>query len=166
MRLVADNAEDYQKLSRLQKLFTAQFKKEKEADPNSIMTQTLKTFIGTSIEKSYERPGQSTQIANSDDVMETDDRNLFIAYIVMSATQRKKLAIEYVSGKGDVSKRVIEPHTWRNNQVVAWCHERGAWRQFKPSMIRRLAVTNEPFDREEVVEIVPAHATEYAHLVQ
>lgn len=166
MRLVADNKEEYQMLSRIQKVITAQFKVEKENDPNSVLTQTYRKFIGTSIEKSYEMPGRSTQIANDDDVMDTDDKNLFIAYIVHAAINRKKLAIEYVSGKGDVSKRVIEPHTWRNNQVVAWCHERGAWRQFKPSMIKRMAVTSQPFDREEVVEIVATHATEYAHLVQ
>jgi predicted DNA-binding transcriptional regulator YafY len=102
------------------------------------MTKTLKNFINTSIEKTYERPGTSAKVANNADSLETDDPALFISYIVMSATQRKKLAIEYVSGKGDVSTRLIEPHNWRNNQVVAWCHERGAWRQFKPSMIRRM----------------------------
>lgn len=165
MRLVADNKEEYQKLALLQKICTQHFKRERAIEEQSIMTLMFKSVINTQIEKSYEMPGQSTQIANSADVMETDDKSLFIAYIVMSATKRKKLAMEYRDGKGNISKRVIEPHNWRNDQVVAWCHERGAWRQFKPSQIVRLAVTNDDFDRSEDVEIVAAHAKEMAHLV-
>jgi hypothetical protein len=165
MRLVADNAEDYQMLSRIQKLLTQAFKVEKENNPNGVLALTHKKFINTSIEKSYERPGQSAQIANAEDVMDTTDKSLFIAYIVMAATQRKKMAVQYRDAKGNVSQRVLEPFNWRNNQVVAWCHERGAWRQFKPSQMERVAVTNEPFDREEVVEIKASDAKDMAHLV-
>lgn len=165
MRLVADTPDDYQKLSRIQKQITQMFKNEKENNPGGILFLTYKSFINTSIEKSYERPGESTAVANTKAVADTDDKNLFIPYIVQAAIKRNKVAIEYMDAKGNVSKRVIEPHTWRNDQVVAWCHERGAWRQFKPKQIQRVAIIDETFDRTEDVEITADHAKEYAHLV-
>lgn len=151
MRLVADSPQDYKKLALLQKQMTQLFKKEK--DSGSTLEETYKAFINTSIEKSYERPGSSAQIANSNSVMETDDKALIIPYIVHAAVNRNKVAIEYVSGKGDVSTRLIEPHAWRGTQVSAWCHERGAWRSFKPENIKRISITDQPFDREDEVLI-------------
>jgi predicted DNA-binding transcriptional regulator YafY len=165
MRLVADTKDEYKQLTRLQKLFTQKFKEEKEADPDSVLTKTLRKFISTSVEKSYEMPGKSTNVANTSSIMDTDDKTLFIAYIVHAATSRMKVAIEYKSAKGDVSKRLIEPHAWRNDQVVAWCHERGAWRQFKPHMMQRVAVTSESFDREDEVLIKASDAKDMGHLV-
>ena len=157
MRIVADTKKEYQQLSRIQKQVTQLFKQEKENNPGGILHESYKQFINTSIEKSYEMPGKSAEVANDDSALQTDDQSLFIPYIVQAAVSRKKMAIEYASKKG-ASKRLIEPHTWRNGHVVAWCHERGAWRQFKPSQIIRLAVTGENFDRSEEVEIVPEDA--------
>ena len=164
MRLVADNAEEYRMLTRIQKQMVEMYKIEKENDSTSLLTNTYKKFINTTIEKSYEKPGESAKVANMSS-MQTDDPTLFIAYIVMSATQRKKLAIEYKDAKGGISKRLIEPHNWKNGQVVAWCHERGAWRQFKPSMIQYMALTDEEFDRTEEIEIKSTDAKDMAHLV-
>jgi predicted DNA-binding transcriptional regulator YafY len=164
VRLVADNPQDYKRLSLLQKQVTQLYKKEK--DKGTPLEEVYKAFINTPIEKSYERPGSSTEIANTNAIMETDDPTLIIPYIVHAAINRKKMAIEYKSAKGDISKRLIEPHAWRNNSVVAWCHERGAWRQFKPSMILRAAVTDQDFDREDIVEIKPTDAKEMAHLMR
>ena len=164
MRLVADNGVEYRQLSRIQKLMVEAYKTEKENDPDGVMANMYKAFINTNIEKSYEKPGESTKVANTSD-LQTDDPSMFIAYIVMSATQRKKLAIEYKDTKGGISKRLIEPHNWKNGQVVAWCHERGAWRQFKPAMIQFMALTDEEFDRTEEIEIKATDAKDMAHLV-
>lgn len=164
MRLVADTKEDYAALALLQKQMTRMYKDEKGT--GSVLETTYKSFINTSIEKSYEMPGQSLNSANTNSVMDAIEPQLFIAYIVHAAVNRLKLAIEYRDAKGVVSKRVIEPHSWRNDQVVAWCHERGAWRQFKPSQIVRVAVLAEDFERQEEVMIVAADAKEMAHLVK
>lgn len=163
MRLVADTPEDYLALTLLQKQITQLFKKEKGT--GSALETVYKKFINTSIEKSYEMPGQSVQNANVKAIMDTDDKDLIIPYIVHGATNRKKVAIEYRDTKGNVSKRIIEPFTWRNNQIVAWCHERGAWRQFKPAQILRVAVLDENFERSEEVEIKPEDAKEKMYLM-
>lgn len=165
MRLVADSREDYKQLSIVQKLMTQRFKLERDIDAESTMTLALKSFINTSIEKSYERPGTSASVANGANAIETDDKSLFIAYIVTAATRRKKLAIEYRDAKGNVSKRLIEPFNWKNDQVVAWCHERSAWRQFKPNQIVRMAITDEDFDRSEDIEIQASDAKTMAYIV-
>lgn len=164
MRIVADTKQDYMVLALLQKQMTRMYKDEK--DTGSVLEGAYKSFINTSIEKSYEMPGQSLQAANVNSVMDSSDPALFIAYIVHSAVNRLKLAIEYKDAKGNVSKRVIEPHSWRNDQVVGWCHERGAWRQFKPSQIVRVAVIAEDFERQEEVMIVAGDAKDMAHLVK
>lgn len=161
MRIVVDNKEEYANVALLQKQVTRLFKLEK--DTGSKLEASYKQFINTPIEKSYEKPGESAKVANNS-TMDTTDKSLFIAYIVHAAINRKKLAVEYVDGKGKQSKRLLEPFNWRNDQVVAWCHERGAWRQFKPSQMLRVAVTDETFDRSEDVEIVASHAKEMAHL--
>lgn len=163
MRLVADNKEDYKALALIQKLITQQFKQEK--DTGSALEGATKMFINTSIEKSYEKPGDSVKAINNTSTMETDDPALFVAYIVHAALNRKQMGIEYRDAKGKVSKRLIEPFSWRNNQVVAWCHERGAWRQFAPKQMVRIAVTELPFERSEDVEMVASNATEMAHVI-
>lgn len=163
MRLVADSPEDYLALTLLQKQVTQLFKKEKGT--GSGLETTYKKFIGCSVEKSYERPGQSVQNVNQTATMDTSDPELVIPYIVHGAVNRKKIALEYRDAKGNVSKRVIEPFTWRNGQVSAWCHERGAWRQFKPTQIIRVAVLSEDFERPEDVEIKATDAKEMAHLI-
>lgn len=163
MRLVAETIADYQCIALLQKQITQLFKAEKGTGTK--LEESYKAFINTSIEKTYEMPGQSLKAVNTNATMDSDDPAVFIAYIVHAAISRKKLAIEYMDAKGNVSKRIIEPHSWRNNQVVGWCHERGAWRQFKPSQIKRVAVLDEAFDRDEEVLIVASDATEMAHLI-
>lgn len=162
MRIVVDNKEEYANVALLQKQVTRLFKLEK--DTGTKLEASYKQFINTPIEKSYEKPGESAKVANTS-TMDTTDKTLFIAYIVHAAINRKKLAVIYVDGKGNESKRLLEPFNWRNGQVVAWCHERGAWRQFKPSQMLRVAVTDETFDRSEDVEIIAAHAKEMAHLI-
>lgn len=164
MRLVADTPDDYRTLSFMQKQITQLFKIEKENNPDGPLVKEYRKLMNAPLEKSYERPGSSVSGINQKRVMETDDRALLIAYIVQSATQRKKAAIEYRDAKNNVSKRLIEPHSWRNDQVIAWCHERNAWRQFKPSQIVRIAITNEDFDRSEKVEITLKDAKTMAYL--
>lgn len=162
MRLVADSAEDFLILSLLQKQMTAAFKAEKGT--GSGLETAYKKFIGISIEKAYEKPGETVHnVAMSD--LDTDDTSLFLPYIVQAATNRKKIAIEYKDTKGKVSKRVLEPFNWRNDQLVAYCHERGAWRQFKLPQIMRIAITEDDFERPEEVEIVLADIKDKAHLI-
>lgn len=163
MRIVADNKEEYADLSLIQKQITQLFKAEKGS--GSRLEGVYKKFINTSIEKTYEKPGDSTKIANTNSTMDTSDPNHFIAYLVHAAVNRKKIAMEYTDAKGKTSKRVIEPHSWRNDQVVGWCHERSAWRQFKPRQIARIAVTDQDFDRSEDVEIAISDAKDMAHLI-
>ncbi len=163
MRLVADSQDEYKQLVRIQRVITGLWKMEKEDNPESTLIDAYKKIMNTPIEKSYEMPGQGVKIANNTK-FDTTDRSLIVPYIVQAAITRKKCAIEYQDAKGNISKRLIEPHTWRNNQVVAWCHERGAWRQFKPAQIQRIAITDEAYDRDEVVEIVAEHAKDYAGL--
>lgn len=160
MRLVAETPEDYKALARIQKLVTSLWKAEEDGEHKEM----LKKFMNTPLEKVYERPGESVRVAKDADLY-SEDPAFFIPYIVHGAINRKKVAIEYRSNKGEVKKRLIEPFTWRNGSLVAWCHEAGAWRNFKPSNIIAIAVTNADFDRDEEVEIKATDAKEMAHLV-
>ena len=155
MRFVADTPEDYLALGMLQKYLTQVFKNEK--DTGSALETASKKFINAQIEKSYERPGQSVTQAQITD-FDTTDPEFMLGYIVQAATRRKKIAIEYVDGKGKKSTRVLEPYNWRNGQLVAWCHERNAWRQFKLTQIQRVAITNDDFERPEEVDIKASDA--------
>lgn len=165
MRLVADNEEDYQMLARVQHQVTYWLKQEQANGGSDLLINTYKRFINTPIEKSYMKPGQSVQAANTSAIMDTEDRALIIPYIVHAAINRKKIAIEYFSDKKGVSKRVVEPFNWNGNNLVAWCHEAGAWRHFKPNNIRRIAVLDEDFDRPDEVLIVATDAKDKAGLV-
>uniref|UniRef100_UPI003B97E9D6 hypothetical protein n=1 Tax=Klebsiella pneumoniae TaxID=573 RepID=UPI003B97E9D6 len=72
MRLVADSPQEYRMLSRIQKQVVEMYKMEKENDSTSLLTNTYKKFINTTIEKSYEKPGESAKVANTSN-MQTDD---------------------------------------------------------------------------------------------
>lgn len=160
MRIVADNEQEYKDLVRIQKVVTGLWKLEE----NEGLKGIFKSFMNTSIEKSYVKPGRSAAVANDHADMDTEDRELIVPYIVHAAIQKKKVTIQYKDAKGESSQRLIEPFSWRGDTVVAWCHERGAWRQFKPKQIVRIAVLDLPFDREEDVEIIAEHAKTMAHL--
>ena len=162
MRLVADTAEDFLILSLLQKQMTAGFKAEKGT--GSGLETAYKKFIGVGIEKSYEKPGDTVHNVSMSN-LDTDDPEMFLPYIVQAATTRKKIAIEYKDTKGKVSKRVLEPFNWRNDQLVAYCHERGAWRQFKLPQIMRVAITEDDFERQEEVEIQTSDVKTMKHLI-
>lgn len=162
MRLVADTAEDFLALSLLQRQMTAAFKAEKGT--GSGLETAYKKFIGTSIEKAYEKPGETVHNVSMTE-LDTDDPAMFLPYIVQAATNRKKIAIEYKDAKGKVSKRVLEPFNWRNDQLVAYCHERGAWRQFKLPQIMRIAITEDDFERPEEVEIKASDVKDMKYLV-
>lgn len=162
MRLVADSSEDFKKLSMVQRLMTEAFKAEKGT--GSELETAYKTFINTTIEKSYERPGEAIKKANITQ-MDTDERGLIIPYIVHAAINKKKIAVEYKDGKGNVSKRILEPFGWRNGQLSAFCHERGAWRTFKPSNILRIAITDDSFEMDGDMTIVAEDSKAMSHLV-
>ena len=155
MRFVADTPEDYLAIGLLQKYLTQVFKNEK--DTGSALEVATKKFIGTQIEKSYERPGDAVAKANFTE-FDTNESDYMLAYIVQAATKRKKIAIEYVDTKGKPSTRILEPYNWRNGQLVAWCHERNAWRQFKLQQIQRVGITEDDFERPEEVDIKPSDA--------
>ena len=150
MRFVADTPEDYLAITFLQKFMTQVFKGEEDKD--SALSVATKKFMNASIDKSYERPGDSVKNANITD-FDSDEKELILPYIVMAATSRRKLALVYADAKGNKSKRIVEPFNWRNGQLVAWCHERNAWRQFKLNQIMRIAITEDPFERPEPVDI-------------
>lgn len=160
MRLVADTPEDYKALARCQKLITSLWKAEEPGEHKDM----LKAFMNCPLEKSYEQPGKSVEIAK-DAELYTEEKELFIPYIVHAAVNRKKMAMQYRSNKGEVKNRLVEPFTWRNGSLVAFCHEAGSWRNFKPANITALAVTNHPFDRDEEVEIVASDAKDKADLI-
>lgn len=162
MRLVADTAEDFLILSLLQKQMTAAFKVEKGS--GSGLETAYKKFIGVGIEKSYEKPGETVHNVSMT-ALDTDDSELFLPYIVQAATNRKKIAVEYRDTKGNVSKRVLEPFNWKNGQLIAYCHERGAWRSFKLGQMMRVAVTEDDFERQEEVEIQSSDVKTMSHLI-
>ncbi len=150
MRFVADTPEDYLAITFLQKFMTQVFKGEDDKD--SALSTATKKFMNANIDKSYERPGDSVKNANISEY-DSDEKELILPYIVMAATSRRKLALVYADTRGNQSKRIIEPFNWRNGQLVAWCHERNAWRQFKLSQIKRIAITEDGFERPEPVDI-------------
>lgn len=169
MRIGAENDAEYKQIMLLQNLMTQQFKAEKQNDPDGPLTNALKKFINTPVDKTWELPDEAIQAANSA-TMDTEDPALFIPYIIHAAVNRKKVAVEYTSNGKPTSKRIIEPMNYSKAKsgginIVAWCHSAGAWRHFNPANISRVAVLDETFDRPEDVELKPEHARELAGMI-
>ncbi len=160
MRLVAENDDEYVLLGRLQKVCAGRLKDEQASGtPSEALIQLYKKVLNTPIERPYLTPGSTAKVANSAALVDTDERHLIIPTIVRAATERKQIAIEY-KGKDEVKKRVVEPFNWKGKNLVAFCHEAGAWRHFTPENILRIAMLDIPFVREEVVEIVAQDAVD------
>jgi predicted DNA-binding transcriptional regulator YafY len=77
---------------------------------------------------------------------------------LQNAISSKKISvIEYTNLKDEVSKREIEPIglvfyalSWH---VIAWCHLRNEYRDFKLSRIKKITNTTIPFTRTEHIEL-------------
>jgi len=157
MKVIAESEDDYKGLMILQNLMNQRLKEEEKIDPDGPLTTALRKFNKTPIVKSWEFEGEDMKIANSS-LMDTEERDYFVPYIVQAAVNRKKLAIEYTSKGKPMSKRIIEPMNWTEAKggginIVAWCHSSGSWRHFNPHNMSRVAITNDDFDRDEDVEI-------------
>lgn len=75
-----------------------------------------------------------------------------LAVIQQAITQKHMLVIEYTNGKEESSRREIEPiglifyaFSWH---LIAWCHKRQDYRDFKVSRIKTTRNTGEPFIRK------------------
>lgn len=73
----------------------------------------------------------------------------YLATIQSSITRRNILEIEYANKNDEHSKRMVEPiglmfyaMAWH---LIAWCHRRETYRDFKVSRIKGIRITNEPF---------------------
>lgn len=150
MRFIAKTKEEYSQMALLQKYMTQVFKTEKGS--GSKLEEATKNFINSPIEKEYEV--MSDVVKNADITnFETDNPLMYKAYITKAAMDKKKLAIEYKDSKGNVSTRIIEAMNWKNDQLVAFCHGRQSFRQFKLDNIIRLAITDNDIERHEDVLI-------------
>ncbi len=76
----------------------------------------------------------------------------YLTILQNAISAKKVLLMEYTNNNGEVSKREAEPiglvfyaFNWH---LIAWCHKRNDYRDFKVSRIQNVRETGEPFRRE------------------
>lgn len=81
----------------------------------------------------------------------------FLTEIQNAITNKTQLKIEYVNNAAEPSSREIEPIglTFYSNQwhLIAWCWKRNAYRDFKVNQIKALVNRQEPFIRQNHIDI-------------
>ncbi|TDH26546.1 YafY family transcriptional regulator [Segetibacter sp. 3557_3] len=77
----------------------------------------------------------------------------YLTKLQNAISAKKVLRLEYSNNSGEVSTREAEPiglvfyaFSWH---LIAWCHKRGDYRDFKVSRIRDILETDEPFRKED-----------------
>lgn len=166
MIIKARTHEEYKDLMIVHRLLNAKMKEERD-NGSETLANAYKTVLDATIEKVWETTEEALKAANSA-TFDTEEPHLFIPYIVKAAGLRQKVAIEYVSSKG-TSRRIIEPMNWQRASgktgginIVAWCHDANAWRHFNVKNMRRVAILDETFDRDEEVTIKTEDAKDMA----
>lgn len=82
--------------------------------------------------------------------------NNFLTVIQNSIIQKNVLRIDYVNANEEVSAREVEPIGLTfyslNWHMIAWCHLRNEYRDFRTSRIQRLSPTLKPFQKTDHVD--------------
>lgn len=81
----------------------------------------------------------------------------FLSILQTGISSKRIMIVEYKNNKEEISQREIEPiglifyaFAWH---VIAWCHLRKAYRDFKVSRIVQLKITEQCFLKEEHIEL-------------
>ena len=81
----------------------------------------------------------------------------FLSVIQTAISSKKILVVEYKNNKEEISKREMEPiglvfyaFSWH---VIAWCHLRNEYRDFKVPRIVQLKITDQPFRNNNHIEL-------------
>ncbi|PBQ34401.1 DNA-binding transcriptional regulator [Sphingobacteriaceae bacterium] len=81
----------------------------------------------------------------------------YLSPLQEAISSRQIIEMEYANSKEEASKREIEPIglvfyalSWH---VIAWCHKRSEYRDFKLSRVKSLKHTGTPFTRTEHMEL-------------
>lgn len=93
--------------------------------------------------------------------------NEFITTLQHAIAEHKIVVLDYQNSKGDLSKRKVEPIGlvfyalyWH---IIAWCHLRQEYRDFKVNRIKSVAATDQAFTRtdhttlQEYMKLLPVN---------
>lgn len=74
--------------------------------------------------------------------------------IQMALTNLNKIQLNYCSADNNETKRMIEPfalyYAQENWVLIAWCHLRNAYREFRLDRIQSLVILNEKFEAHKI----------------
>jgi predicted DNA-binding transcriptional regulator YafY len=81
----------------------------------------------------------------------------YLSTLQNAISSKKIIEIDYINSKEETSKRSLEPIglvfyalSWH---LIAWCHLRNEYRDFKISRIKAIKVTTIPFTRTQHIEL-------------
>jgi predicted DNA-binding transcriptional regulator YafY len=81
----------------------------------------------------------------------------YLSLIQTAISERKMLELEYMNNKNEPSKRRTEPiglvFYALNWHLIAWCHHRNDYRDFRVGRIVRITNTCEPFRKTDHIEL-------------
>lgn len=83
--------------------------------------------------------------------------NNYLTVIQHAIVQKTILSIEYANANDEVSTREVEPIGLTfyslNWHLIAWCHLRNEYRDFRTSRIRRLSASLQPFRKADHIDV-------------
>lgn len=81
----------------------------------------------------------------------------YLSILQVTISDKKIIHIQYKNNKEELSSREVEPiglifyaFSWH---LIAWCHERKAYRDFKVSRIIKVKTTEQPFKKNKHIEL-------------
>ena len=85
------------------------------------------------------------------------DQNNYLTTIQQAIVGKTILRIDYENLQGEATTREVEPIGLTfyslNWHLIAWCHLRGDYRDFRTSRIRQLSATRMPFRKTDHIEL-------------
>ncbi len=144
-----------------------------EANALLLMESMVKGFADKSIAKHYSNALDKikTGLKQSDkDKLERMNENIkfqvppcfnndfeYLSVLQQCISSKSILAVEYKNNKEEISSRELEPiglifyaFSWH---VIAWCHNRKEYRDFKVSRIIKVSDTERPFKKMKHIEL-------------
>jgi predicted DNA-binding transcriptional regulator YafY len=127
--------------------------------------RTIQTHFGTALAKvkTVLKTSQKEKIDHLSDAIKLQVPQRvspdfdYLATIQQAITSASQLELSYKNLKEEVSCRCVEPiglvfyaFSWH---VIAWCHYRSDYRDFKVARITQLRVTSKPFEKEKHISL-------------